>query len=321
MSRLNRRALLVGAAASLGACASNPWARAAAVVTRNSVPVVDPVDGRRLQLRIACPSGGTGLPVILFSHGLYSSKDDYDPIVDDWAARGYVVIVPTHRDSVTLGVQRGTFEPRFLAWRMADMRLILRQLPEVLGVIPGLAARADTTRLAATGHSLGGLVAQSLGGTRFRDPVGGEVMTEADSRVRATIIISGPGVMPNIVTAADFAGLQGPVLVSAGSNDLKQDPVLTGYEWRRQPYDLSPPGDKFLLTLTGADHYLGGSVGRDDLVRDANAYAYLDAFGTVSGHFLAGWLRDESPAREWLRQCARADSGDGSPSLARLEAK
>ena len=50
--------------------------------TRNPVSLVDPVDGRALPLRIAYPLHGTSVPIVLFSHGLYSSMDEYNPILD-----------------------------------------------------------------------------------------------------------------------------------------------------------------------------------------------------------------------------------------------
>ncbi len=318
---LDRRDLIIGAAASLAVCAARGAVAQAAIGTLNPLSLVDPEDGRTLPLRVVYPLRGTRLPIILFSHGLYSSKDDYNPILDGWAAHGYVVIAPTHRDSATLGVQRGTFEPRFLPWRMEDMRLILSQLPQVINAVPGLVSRADPTRIAAAGHSLGGLIAQSLSGATYRDSTSGTTIREAGFRVGATVIISGPGVIPGILRPEDFAGLTGPVLVSVGSNDLKQDPNLTGYEWRRQPYDLAPPGDKFLLTLDGADHYLGGNVGRDDLAKDSNTPQYLEAFNLVSRTFLDAYLRDEPRAIRSLRQRSRADQTAHLPPRSKLEAK
>lgn len=255
-----------------------------------------------LPVRIAAPVTGTGLPVVLFSHGAYSSKDDYSALLDHWAAHGYIVVAVTHRDSTRLGAKRGNNDPRFMQWRLEDMALVADRLPSLLGSLSGsgLAQRADTSRIAATGHSFGGLIAQTLGGAMLRDPASGKAASPRLPNVRATIIFSGAGAMPPVLTREDFLTLTVPTLVTVGTDDLKQAPDLSGYEWRRQPYDLIAPGNKYLLVLDGADHYLGGSVGRDDLPRSPQADAYIAAFRQASTLFLDAWLKDDPAARRRL---------------------
>src|SRR3569833_415273 len=69
-------------------------------------PVVLPAPGRgeALRVRVSAPVTGDDLPVIVFSHGFGESRDGYAPLVDFWAAHGFVVVQPTHLDSRTLNV-------------------------------------------------------------------------------------------------------------------------------------------------------------------------------------------------------------------------
>jgi dienelactone hydrolase len=284
--------------------------------------LLDPADGRAVPLHVVWPAHGRRMPVILYSHGAYSSKDLYGPIVDAWAARGYVVIAPTHRDSVALGVRRGTNEPRYFAWRLEDMELILARLDAVFAQVPGLAECADPGRIVAAGHSFGGLVAQTLGGATYFDPSTGATVSRRDARVRAVIIFSGAGPFPPILRASDFATLTPPTLVTVGTNDLQQAPGLSGQEWRKQPYDLAPSGSKFRLTLDGADHYLGGTVGRDDLPRDARGPAWLAAFNATTCDFLDAFVKGkESARRKLLREAAAAPASDAVRGAGRLETR
>lgn len=253
-----------------------------------------------MPVRVAAPRTGKRLPVVVFSHGAYSSKDDYSPILDHWAAKGYVVIAVTHRDSTRLGTARGTNDPRFMAWRIADIRLAIDRLDDSLAALPDLSARTDRTRLAVAGHSFGGLIAQTIGGATLRNPALGKAESHRHPAVRAVIIFSGAGAMAPVLTAEDFFALQLPTLVTVGTEDLKQAPDLSGYAWRRQPYDLISPGNKYLLTLEGADHYLGGMVGRDDLPKSEHGADYLTAFNAASTLFLDAWLRDDKQARRRL---------------------
>ena len=297
----------------LGACAAT--APRPAAVERVDTRIADPADGRELPLRIALPTTGRALPVVLFSHGAFSSGEDYDPILDAWAARGYVVIAPTHRDSVRLGVRRGAADPRHFGWRLDDAALILRRLDAVLASVPGLAARADTTRIAATGHSFGGLVAQTLGGATYFDPATGQTVARAEPRVRAVIVFSGAGAFPPILRNQDFAALTLPTLVTVGTDDLAQAPGLSGYAWRRQPWDLAAPGNKYLLSLDGADHYLGGMVGRDDLPKAERGPLYVAAFTQVGAAFLDAFLRDDPVALRSLDTRVTALGAPAAPDL------
>jgi len=315
----------------LGACAamtnSNPppsaatgpstaaWPPPAVPIEQIDTRLTDAADGREIPLRIAYPTSGRNLPILLFSHGAFSSGRDYDPLLDAWARRGYVVIAPTHRDSTSLGNARGSGDPRHFPWRLDDMDLLLRELDRVLATVPGLAARADRRRIAATGHSFGGLIAQTLGGATYFDPATRQAVSRADPRVQAVIIFSGAGTFPPILRGEDFAALRKPALVTVGTDDLPQAPGLTGYAWRRQPWDLAAPGDKYLLTLDGADHYLGGMVGRDDLPRAARGPQYLAAFQQVSANFLDACLRGDTNATAWLVASATALDAPAAATL------
>jgi dienelactone hydrolase len=309
---LYRRRLLATGATLAGAtllatgCATAPEPRVAVVDIRL------PVDAaRELPLRVLHPQSGRRLPIVLFSHGAYSSGEDYDALLRAWAAAGYVVLAPTHRDSTRVGVKRGSNDPRYFVWRLDDMEATAAGLAAIVERVPALAGRLDVTRMAATGHSFGALVAQTLGGATYRDLASGRTVSRRLAGVRAVIVFSGAGVMEPLLSSADFAALSLPTLVTVGTDDLAQAPGLTGYEWRRQPYDLIPPDNKYLLTLEGADHYLGGAVGRDDLPRSPNAARYVGAFNATSLAFLRWYLRD-------LRS-GEAPLGVPGEPLARLE--
>src|SRR6266536_686425 len=74
-----------------------------------TVPTVD--RGIDLQVKVTAPADGENLPIIVFSHGNAWSMDGYEPLVDRWAAAGFVVVQPTHLDSRRNGI--GFDDPRF----------------------------------------------------------------------------------------------------------------------------------------------------------------------------------------------------------------
>ena len=76
-----------------------------------------------LQVRVSAPVNGRNLPVVLLSHGHgmsnnLSSLNGYGPLANYWAARGFVVIQPTHLSSATLrGVVDTNGPEGALFWR------------------------------------------------------------------------------------------------------------------------------------------------------------------------------------------------------------
>lgn len=244
-------------------------------------PITLPVVGRpvALELRVRAPVTGRGLAVILLSHGhgpsnFVSSLQGYGPLADYYAARGFVVVQPTHLDSKTLPF-RGTDHPDApLFWRSraADMTQILDRLDVVEGAIPGLTGRVDRDKVAVVGHSMGGHTASVLLGAQHADPDGGRASSVADARVRAGVLLAAPGrgaalspfaaeQYPFLATI-DFSTMTRPALVVAGDKDDHPFMKTVGASWHEDPFKLAP-GPKSLLTVIGGEHGLGGVAGYD----------------------------------------------------------
>lgn len=235
-------------------------------------PVVLPAPGRGedLQVRVSAPATGDELPVIVFSHGFGGSLDGYAPLVDFWAAHGFVVVQPTHLDSRTLNVTPD--DPRYpeiWRFRVDDLTRVLDRLDLIEASVPGLAGRLDRSRIAAAGHSWGAQTASMLLGARVLDAEGVPGEDMSDPRIRAGVLLAltGTGGADLTPFAAEhfpfmspgFADMTTPALLVAGDKDQS---LLTvrGPEWFTDAYFLSP-GTKSLLTLFGAEHSLGGITG------------------------------------------------------------
>lgn len=291
-------------------------------------PVELPAPGRALPLtvRVSAPATGSDLPIVLFSHGNGWHHDGYTPLAAFWAARGFVVVQPTHLDSRRYGI--GFDDPRFPSiWteRIADLARILDQLAAVEAAVPGLTGRVDHTRIAVAGHSWGAQTAQALLGARILDKDGQVGEDMSDSRVAAGILLSATGVggedlhpfaqanFPFMYPS--FRELTTPTLVVAGDHDQSQM-SSRGPDWFTDAYTFSP-GATDLLTLHGAEHALGGIPGyevADTTDENPERVAVLQRMSTA-------YLRTalELDADAW--PAARAALADSTDPIGHVDSK
>ncbi|MFJ9033703.1 alpha/beta hydrolase family protein [Streptomyces sp. NPDC102274] len=241
------------------------------IISVKPVTLAAPDRGQDLRVRVSAPTTGHDLPVVVFSHGMTLSMDNYAPLVDFWAAHGFVVIQPTHLDSLNLSPDDPR-TPRIWRIRTDDLACVLDQLDTVEAAVPGLAGRVDHGRIAAAGHSWGAQTASTLAGARVVDADGMPGESMADLRVRVAVLLCLPGIGGADLTpfaaehfsfmSPDFAEMKTPSLIVAGDQD---DSPLTvrGPDWFTDGYRLSS-GATDLLTLFGAEHGLGGIQGYND---------------------------------------------------------
>ncbi len=247
-------------------------------------PVRIEVSGRPLPLsvRVSAPATGTGLPVIVFSHGhgpstFVGSSYGYAPLVDFWAAHGFVVVQPLHLDATFLGLREDPAPdaPLYLEHRAEDLRLVVDHLDAIEQAVPGLPGRVDRTRIAAAGHSAGGNTVGLVSGSTIADQHNssdtGSVIGSVDERFGARVMIAAPGRGSDldgdakgpygVLGSTTFEGMSPRVLVVTGQNDWH--PFFSSRpDWRSDAYTDSP-APKTRLMIAGAEHGFGGISGFD----------------------------------------------------------
>ncbi len=223
---------------------------------------------RALPVRATWADGEAPMPIIVMSHGLGGSRDAYDPLVHAWARAGYLVLQPTHPDSLAFKSRteklRLARDPKGLvsdpealaAWddRVEEVSLVLDRVDKLASA--GLdVSRIDRERVGIAGHSFGAHTTMLCGGLRF----GGGRVDYTEERADALVMLSpqGPG---EGITTASYAGITLPALVVTGSKDTSPR-TGQGPEWRRQAFDHLGSAERWLLWLDGAEHDLGGISG------------------------------------------------------------
>lgn len=222
-----------------------------------------PGRARALEIKILYPDEDGTYPVLIWSPNVYGDMNSYEPLTRFWAENGYVVITPAHLDSQRYNKNINDsvlFNRAAEKWdtRPQDIIFILDYLEGIIKRLPDFKGSVDTGRIGVGGHSFGALTAQLLAGATVPKENGDRHRFE-DRRIKAFIAIS-PFGYSNFFDKDSFKRLRAPMFFLTATNDINPYGRQI-YSWRLDAYKDAPAGDKFLMVVEGAHHYLGGISG------------------------------------------------------------
>ena len=299
-----------------------------AVETVEEIILRDAKRNKDLPIKIYYPKSAGAFPVIVFSHGAGASKDNYGLLGKYWASHGYVVIHPTHADSIALRRKQGetgdtaellrTMTTSSEGWlnRPRDVSFVLDSFAEIERAAPALKGKLDAKRIGVGGHSYGAYTSQLIGGVTITLPGETKPQSLADDRARCVLILSGQGRNQQGLGEHSWDTLKRPMLNVTGS--LDRGAGGQGPDWKREPYNFSPPGDKYQLFIEGAVHGLGGLAGAQASVNAAtNNAAHRDYVKTASLAFWDAYLKQDKTAQAWLKSDQLERFGKGTVTFSK----
>ncbi|MDG4767616.1 chlorophyllase [Solwaraspora sp. WMMD406] len=212
-------------------------------------------------------------PVVLFSHGLGGNPADYEAILTAWAAAGFVVAAPTYPYTSQGGSGGNALD---VLNQPADASYVLDELLALDGRDGDpFAGRLDVERVAAAGHSAGGITTVGL------------FTAARDERLDAGIVLAGSA----LGVGSAFSGAAAPQLFIHGELD-----EVVSYASGKAAYERVP-WPKAMLTLPDGDH-------GQSLLRPGNP-AYDVVLGS-STDFLRWTLYGDDGARQRLTEAPPA---------------
>ena len=283
-----------------------------------TIALHDSARNKDLPLRVSYSTAPGKVPVIIFSHGAGGSNAGYLGLTQYWAANGYIVLQPTHEDSVQLRRQAGekvsgiwdvlkdADNPARWQSRIKDIELILDSFSEIEKQVPEIKGRRDFAHIGVGGHSLGALTSSLAGGATIQVPGKTGLQSFKDPRVKAILLLSPQGPFPNGFTDDSWNDIKIPMMVMTGSRDggFGGEPP----EWRTIPFKLAPSGDKYLLFIHDASHmsFSGrlaegkGVFGGPAPKTDIDEAAIFDWVKTASLAFWDDYLKNDKEAKQFL---------------------
>jgi dienelactone hydrolase len=166
--------------------------------------------------------------VVVFSHGLLSQPADYTALLSGWARAGFVVAAPLYPHT-SLGA--AGYNAYDIVNQPADASAVLDQVLALNFQAGPLRGRLDPTRLAAAGHSAGGITTAGL------------FSAHRDTRLKAGIVLAGTDFL-----GTPFSGPPAALLFVQGRLDrtVTHRAATTVFN--------AVPWSRAMLTVTAGDH-------------------------------------------------------------------
>lgn len=265
--------------------------------------LVDSSRQRSIPLRIYMPQAGSRVPLIVFSHGLGSSRAGFAYLGMSWATRGYVVVHLQHPDSDSslnwLQLYRAAYDRRVFRNRPLDVTFVLDQLMNdgsdpVLG---RAAARIDFDHVGVGGHSYGAYTALVVAGGLI-EVEDRKRISLRDRRVDAIVALSSPR-MKALTSRKAYAPISVPVLHMTGTKDSSWI-FRTGPQHRRIPFESITQARQYLVTMEGAMH--DSFSERNERAPEEDLERYHAETVKFTNAFWDAFLKNDDEAKNSLKQ-------------------
>ena len=271
---------------------------------------MDTARNRSVPVKIYYPKEGAGpFPIIIFSHGLGGSRDNYEYLGRHWSGCGYVSVHVQH-----IGSDDGVWKEVPLAQRMAamqraamnifnsinrplDCKFVIDQLIKLnTDATSPLKGRLDTKSIAIAGHSFGGYTTLAVAGETF-------ILNRKfdDPRVKAAIQMSAPVPANRSNLDKDFASIKIPMMHMTGTKDFSPLSLSTKAEDRRLVFDHMSNSETCLVIFKDGDHMIFSGrekMGSTDRLAQDVVFQKLICAGTTA--FWDAYLKGNAEAKNWL---------------------
>lgn len=214
---------------------------------------------RPVLAKLYLPADATGpVPLVVFSHGIGGSREGYTYLGKHWAANGYAVLHLQHVGSdrnlwfgnplaLVSRLQNAARETEAMD-RARDLRFALDQ------VLSGeFAARIDSARIVAAGHSYGANTSLLVAGAQVARE--GRTLDFRDPRIRAAVIISAPPFYGEQALAPILGPVRIPTLhITATADDIRIPGYFSAASDRVDVYAATGGPAKTLAVFRNGSH-------------------------------------------------------------------
>ncbi len=251
-------------------------------------------------------------PVVIFSHGLGGSREDYEYLARHWSEAGWIAVMVEHKGSnrdvlrsatPMAAMKRAAVDPDNLVNRPRDISFVIDILEKLNQAEGDWRGWFQLDRIGVGGHSFGAYTAMAVAGMNFILPDGNK-MNFADKRIKAALVLSPTAGRLQIRNGAKICeDMTIPCFFMTGTQD--DSPINdTQAADRRRVFDHAR-NVRFLLTFIGGDHMVFSGRWRSPLLdgtSSGNDAVFQQLTAAMSLAFFNGFIgRDEAAQAEFRR--------------------
>lgn len=247
---------------------------------------------------VSAPKGVSDPRPVVFSHNILDAPDNYVQILSHWSSHGYLVIAPTHNDSVLINGQEANIkdfgEDYWDIDGLKNQAAVWRQrMTEVENAVSALSVlnkqtgmRIPTDRVVLAGHGFGafaGLLAIGASPllsdqTRFSEPL---------EQIYAALLMAPPSLDVMGLDELAFSSINRPFL-SFVEERKKKNQVLD-VEAQTAAFNFAPEGNKHMVRLKeGSSGSYNGNLARPG-TNEELVYEDIKVATTLFLHAYAGY--------------------------------
>ncbi len=282
----------------------------------SAIKIPRPEQDKPLSLRAIVPEAAGRYPLIVLSHGTFSSNERYDRVAGYWASQGYIVIMPQHIDANYGIAPKGVEDMlRIVETRVADLSLVLDNIKAIETSTPELNGKIAHGKYIAAGHSIGTLIAMRVTGLVLRNAASDQILSNDESRYKLLVMLSDPGKMRQMPETA-WAGSIVPTFLCTGTDDYGLMGARGAPQDPNEILSSSNTVDRYQVILKDGDHYFGGLVQKD--VAAEPDHEGLVIFNTTSTAFMDAYMKNDSRAKRHLQNVDMQLATSGRAELIRM---
>lgn len=225
-------------------------------------------DGESYDVTLTVPAGSGSFPLVIYLPALGEPRSAGEAWRTAWAQGGYAVLSlqllaedgsawssDKARSGDFTGLARERYSARAMAARLAALQGVWRELSHRRSRGEAPLDRIDLSRVAIAGYDLGAYTAMIMAGEQLR----GFTLPALPIPVRAIVALSPYADFSGVALSRRYEAVRGPVLCVTSDDDWDSVGLVTAPSIRKAPFEYMPPGDKYLLTVSGLPHsVLGG---------------------------------------------------------------
>jgi dienelactone hydrolase len=212
-------------------------------------------DGEKIPLRVYSPDTKECPPVAIFSPGAGGTERGYRYIGEGLSRQGWLTLVVGHKESGPGTLRNEVFASGLhegLYKMVTNPDLQRSRLMDIDGALKWVEADCKHPYKVLLGHSMGtDIVMFEAGAANKLGVAGGRDRFDAYVALSA----SGPG---SIFADDSWKSIRKPMLILTGTKDKGLEGT---WKWRTRPFEVLPPGCKWLGVINGASHMNFAGIG------------------------------------------------------------